>query len=71
MKTVTGYYASCDLIGCNHGIDYFPGEESKVEKQGWVFVYPDVPKNEFDCWTLCPQHAHVAPLFKSVPREDT
>lgn len=67
MKSIAEYYVSCDLIGCNQDHNYFAGEEEKITKIGWVFIYPKNSKNEFECWTLCPKHSHLAHFFKGVP----
>ena len=64
MKTPTGYFITCDLIGCDREETYFPGQEEKMAHQGWTFIYPQKPKDVCDCKVLCPQHAKLASLFK-------
>jgi hypothetical protein len=63
MKSIAEYYITCDIIGCDRSENYFAGEETKISKSGWAFVYPDQSKDEFDCWTLCPRHARLASIF--------
>lgn len=64
MKTATNYYVTCDMVGCDRDVTYFAGEEEKMIKQGWAFIYPDKPKDECDCKTLCPHHSRLASYFQ-------
>jgi hypothetical protein len=72
MKAATEYVVTCDIVGCEAREFYFSGQEERMSKIGWAFVYPETPKDEFDCWTLCPKHAKHAPLFdrKHTPTEE-
>lgn len=64
MKTATNFYVTCDMVGCDRDATYFAGEETKLSKQGWVFIYPNNPKDEYDCKTLCPYHSRLAAYFQ-------
>ena len=65
MKTPAAYFVTCDVFGCEANETYFPGEEEKLKHRNWIFIYPNEPKTEFNCKTLCPHHSHLESFFKA------